>query len=74
MINLISNAVKYNEKEQVKIQFGVRDNVDVYEFHVKDNGPGTSKKNQVKIFQIFQTLGGKVTHSYFPIIVPKGLI
>jgi signal transduction histidine kinase len=59
LINLVGNAIKYHHKDQVKIEFGVKEDADTYEFYVKDNGPGIEKKNQEKIFQLFQTLGAK---------------
>lgn len=59
LINLVANAIKYNDKDQVKIEFGVKEDADTYEFYVKDNGPGIAKKDQEKIFQLFQTLGTK---------------
>jgi signal transduction histidine kinase len=59
LINLVANAIKYHDKDQVKIEFGVKEDADTYEFYVKDNGPGIAKKNQEKIFQLFQTLGTK---------------
>jgi signal transduction histidine kinase len=59
LINLVSNAIKYNDKNEVIIELGVMEAEDVYEFYVKDNGPGMEKEHQSKIFQIFQTLGTK---------------
>ena len=59
LINLVANAIKYHHKDQVQIEFGVKEDADTYEFYVKDNGPGIAKKNQEKIFQLFQTLGTK---------------
>jgi len=56
LINLVSNAIKYNDKDEVEIQIEIIENGDYYEFVVKDNGPGIAKENQNKIFQIFKIL------------------
>lgn len=54
--NLVSNGIKYNDKDAVKITIGWTDNGDWLEFYVKDNGPGISPEYHEKIFVIFQTL------------------
>ncbi|MBU4203569.1 MAG: PAS domain S-box protein [Acidobacteria bacterium] len=54
--NLISNAVKYMDKEQGWVRVGCREKPDVWQFSVSDNGPGIEEKYFEKIFQIFQTL------------------
>lgn len=55
-MNLISNALKYNHKEQrhVKIIFNSLENY--YAFEVKDNGDGIPEENFEKIFDLFTTL------------------
>lgn len=57
--NIISNAIKYNDKEfcQVDISFEEQDTHHV--FRIKDNGPGIDPKYQSKVFGIFQTLQSK---------------
>jgi len=57
--NLISNAVKYNDKEICKIEIDYEDLTSHYLFKIKDNGKGIDEKNFEKIFQIFQTLQSK---------------
>lgn len=54
--NLVSNAVKYNDKEKGEIKVYVEDKGEHYEFFVQDNGPGISEQYHKKIFVIFQTL------------------
>ena len=54
LINLVSNAIKYNDKDEVEIQIEICENKDYYEFSVQDNGPGIAKENKDKIFQIFK--------------------
>jgi signal transduction histidine kinase len=54
--NLISNAVKYNNKAQGKIVIEGTDKGDHYQFSVSDNGTGIQQEYFEKIFLIFQTL------------------
>jgi PAS domain S-box-containing protein len=54
--NLISNAIKYNDKENIKITISVKENESTYTFGLGDNGPGIEKEYQDTIFVIFQTL------------------
>ena len=53
--NLISNAVKYNDKPQGLIEVGGVDRGNYVEFHVSDNGPGIPIEDQQTIFRLFQT-------------------
>lgn len=53
--NLISNAVKYNDREEGSIRIGVKDKGDFYEFYVSDNGPGISEEDQYNMFTLFRT-------------------
>ena len=55
-LNLIGNAIKYNDKPDGKITIYHKDEGDHWIFFVKDNGPGISKNYHDKIFVIFQTL------------------
>ncbi|HOZ86501.1 MAG TPA: ATP-binding protein [Bacteroidia bacterium] len=54
--NLISNAVKYNDKDHGEISISSVDKPRHYEFTVKDNGIGIQPEYFEKIFTIFQTL------------------
>ncbi len=58
-INLISNSIKYNDKEFVNIELEFNEGDNVYEFCVKDNGKGIAKKNHEKIFKIFEVMDEK---------------
>lgn len=54
--NLISNAIKYNDKEQVMISIACNKHPDHWEFVVSDNGPGIAKENHQKVFEMFATI------------------
>lgn len=54
--NLVSNAVKYNDKDEGTVEIGCEDEDGNWKFHVTDNGPGIDEKYYGKVFQIFQTL------------------
>lgn len=59
--NLISNAVKYNDKKQSLIEVGVTDKGNLYEFYIKDNGPGITKKDHNRIFNMFEITENETT-------------
>ncbi len=54
--NLVSNAIKFSDKEKGLIEIDVEDHNSFYKFSVKDNGIGIAKKHFSKIFKIFQSL------------------
>lgn len=54
--NLVSNAVKYHDKQQGSIWIEFDDRGDYYEFRVGDDGSGISRNYHDKIFMMFQTL------------------
>lgn len=53
--NLISNAIKYNDKEITEITIAF--NEELHQISIKDNGPGIPENQGEKIFQMFYTLG-----------------
>lgn len=61
--NLITNAVKYNDKPQPQVEVGFMDSVETPQgrerdvFYVKDNGIGIKKEFYEEIFRIFKRLG-----------------
>lgn len=57
--NLISNAIKYNDKRRIEIEIGYEEQPDQHKFWVKDNGPGIEEPYRDKVFKIFQTLQTK---------------
>lgn len=54
--NFVSNAIKYNDKDQVKVDVTWKVNNHEVEFSVADNGPGIEEQYHDKIFVMFQTL------------------
>lgn len=54
--NLISNAVKYNDKPIGEIECLYESVVDFHQFTVKDNGPGIAAEYHKKVFEVFQTI------------------
>ena len=57
--NLISNGIKYNNKENGLIRIGFFEYPDHYDFYVQDNGQGIKPEHFERIFGIFQTLSPK---------------
>jgi len=54
--NLLGNAIKYNDKPEIKIEVGCEEQSNGWIFSIKDNGPGIEPQYHEKIFVIFQTL------------------
>lgn len=54
--NLIQNAIKHNDKEQIAIAVDYKNEERFHLFSIKDNGPGIEEKYFEKIFQLFQKL------------------
>jgi signal transduction histidine kinase len=52
--NLLTNAIKYNDKESAEIVIGGNENGDFFDFYVKDNGPGIEEKDNERIFRLFE--------------------
>jgi len=52
-INLISNGIKYNDKENIIIEIGFSQSDADYKFYIRDNGSGIKKEYQKRIFNIF---------------------
>jgi signal transduction histidine kinase len=54
--NLISNAIKYNDKAEGLVKVYCTCNDQYYQFTVEDNGPGIPRESHESIFVIFHTL------------------
>jgi two-component system sensor histidine kinase/response regulator len=57
--NLISNAIKYNNKEKAEVKISCMDKGNHFEFGISDNGIGIQEEHFEKIFGVFQTLQSK---------------
>lgn len=60
--NLISNSIKYMDKDEGTIQIGASLENDHVKVWVRDNGQGIDKKYFNKIFKMFQTLSNEETY------------
>lgn len=60
-LNLINNAIKYNDKPQGYIDISCKCFKSYYQFNIADNGPGIDPIYHEKIFMIFQTLQSRDT-------------
>ena len=54
LLNLMSNAIKYNDKAKIEITIEFSEGLHFYNFKVIDNGLGIDEKYQDKIFDIFE--------------------
>jgi signal transduction histidine kinase len=54
--NLLSNAIRYNDKEKARICLNIWYEKGQYHFEIEDNGPGIDTKFVEKIFEPFATL------------------
>jgi light-regulated signal transduction histidine kinase (bacteriophytochrome) len=61
--NLVSNALKYHSENPPLVEVGCEDNLNFYEFYVRDNGIGIDPKFFDKIFIIFQRLHNKTDYA-----------
>jgi signal transduction histidine kinase len=57
ILNLCTNAIKYNDKEHGELRISAVETDKRYAFTVADNGRGISAEDQSKIFELFGTLG-----------------
>ncbi|MCD8422696.1 PAS domain S-box protein [Tenacibaculum finnmarkense] len=72
--NLISNAVKFNDKEKGLIEIEFIEQTSFYQFSVKDNGIGIDKKYHDKIFKIFQALNKREDSTGIGLSIVKKII
>lgn len=54
--NLITNAIKYNDKPEGYIEISATEKDQSQVFYVRDNGPGIPEIYHEKVFKIFQSL------------------
>ncbi|MGB0165756.1 MAG: GAF domain-containing sensor histidine kinase [Luteibaculum sp.] len=53
LLNLVSNAIKYNDKKECRIKIACKEQDRTYRFCISDNGPGFPEKNRDKMFELF---------------------
>jgi light-regulated signal transduction histidine kinase (bacteriophytochrome) len=58
LVNLIVNAIKYNDKPRRWVEIGFKDE-DSRVFFVRDNGIGIAARHHAQIFKIFKRLNGR---------------
>ena len=57
LANLVSNAVKYNDKPHKRVEVGWEERAGEHVFWVRDNGVGIEPQYQQRIFELFERLG-----------------
>jgi len=62
IFNILENAVKYNDADQVNIHFLAKMDKNLL-ITIKDNGIGISAKNQQQLFEKFFRVGNKNVHN-----------
>lgn len=56
-MNLLTNSLKYNDKEKIIIDIDCSKDNDYYHFSFRDNGVGIPKEEISNIFHLFKTIG-----------------
>ena len=72
--NLISNAIKFSNKEKALIEIDFIEKSSFYQFSVKDNGIGIDKKFHDKIFKIFHSLQKSIESTGIGLSIVKKII
>ncbi len=56
LANIIDNAIKYNDKENILVSLSINKENENLIFYIEDNGLGIPEKYRNKVLEIFQTL------------------
>lgn len=72
--NLISNGIKFNDKEKGFVEIDVLDQESHYRFSIKDNGIGIEPKFQEKVFKIFNTLNKREDSTGIGLSIVKKIV
>lgn len=63
VFNFLSNAFKFTDKGG-EIELGLSADEDLIEIFVRDTGPGISKEDQAKLFDVFTQVDASATRAY----------
>jgi PAS domain S-box-containing protein len=72
--NLISNAIKFIDKDKGSIEIDVKELEQHYQFSIKDNGMGIEEKHFKKVFQIFHSLNKRKDSSGIGLSIVKKIV
>ncbi|MFT5231455.1 MAG: signal transduction histidine kinase, partial [Candidatus Azotimanducaceae bacterium] len=72
--NLISNALRYTDKKEGRIEISCKDLGDFHEFYVRDNGIGIAAEYHEKIFKIFQSLHQNIESTGVGLSIVKKIV
>jgi PAS domain S-box-containing protein len=72
--NLISNAIKFSDKENGLIEISAIELPEFYQISVRDNGMGIEEKYHKKIFEVFQSLNKTNTSSGIGLSIVKKVV
>ncbi len=72
--NLISNAIKFNDKAHGIIEIDVKEETSFYQFSISDNGVGIDKQYHNKIFKIFHALNKSKDSTGIGLTIVKKII
>lgn len=63
LINLVDNALKYNDKPNRRVEIEYMEDLFYHKFNVTDNGIGIPKDKQSEIFELFKTVKTPIVKS-----------
>ncbi|MFI1773296.1 PAS domain-containing sensor histidine kinase [Thalassobellus citreus] len=72
--NLISNAIKFIDKDKGTVEIDFKDKGAYYEFSIKDNGIGIEEKYHDQIFKIFHSLNKSKESSGIGLSIVKKIV
>ncbi len=72
--NLISNAIKFSDKEKGLIEIDFKNIDDFYQFSIKDNGIGVEKRYHERIFKIFHSVNNSKDSSGIGLSIVKKIV
>ncbi|WP_299551199.1 PAS domain S-box protein [Seonamhaeicola sp.] len=72
--NLISNAIKFNDKPKGLVEIDFQEQKTHYQFSVKDNGMGIEEEYHSKIFEIFHVLNKREDSTGIGLSIVKKIV